>query len=95
MPHGFKRKYEGVCEQKYDTFYTPLSDEELARMRQVHYDRTGDHPIECERPSDAQLTVLAARLKAGSPPVGRFRGLGPIRDQTREGQLLHTSSMGR
>ena len=68
LPQGFKRKMEGIAEQRDDTMYTPLSEEDVDKMRTVHYDRTGDHPPECERPSADQLTVLSARIKAGRAP---------------------------
>ena len=65
---GAKRKMEGIIDQRDDTLYTPLSAADLAMMRLRFWKKTGDHPIESERPSDDQLTALAGRLIAGRSP---------------------------
>ena len=65
---GSKRKMEGVVDQRDDTLYTPLSDEEISMMRLRFWKKTGDHPPENERPSNDQLTALAGRLATGRSP---------------------------
>ena len=47
-PKGIKR--QGVLEQKDDTLYEYLSEEAIAAMRGVYFNRCGDKPIDAERP---------------------------------------------
>ena len=84
---GTKRKMAGVIEQRDDTMYEPLSEDDICVLRQRFYDRTGDHPPEWERPTSDQLTALAGRLNAGRAPWVDFAVWAPygerrVKEQT-------------
>ena len=77
LAHGTKRKLEGVVYHKDDTIYAPLSAENIAMMRLRFWKRTGDHPVESERPNNDQLTAMAGRLAACRSPWVDFAVWSP------------------
>ena len=81
-PTPAKKKLSGILRQKDDTEYTELSEDVLIAMRMVYKDRCGRHPPEKERPSDDQLTALAACLTSGKTPVVDFSVWGSYSERT-------------
>ena len=77
VAQGTKRTMAGVIEQRDDTLYEPLSEEDVAALRQRFYDRTGDHPPEWECPTADKLTALAGRLREGRAPWVDFAVWAP------------------
>ena len=66
-----KLPFRDVLDQTLTGTFTLLPESEIAALRKNYVDKTGMHPSKAERPSDEQLSALAAFLR--NRPDGRVR----------------------
>ena len=76
-PSGPRCKFSDHLDQANDATFDLLPPDVIARLRRNYVENMGGPPSDAARPSEEQISALAARLKSYGSPFVDFALFGP------------------